>query len=238
MDADLRAYCAGLQEALGDDLVGVYLTGSAAASDFDPEWSDLDLFVVTRATLTGPQIERLRALHARLARELRWGDRLDVEYGGLDQLQPTGIAGETVFVVPGGELERGTSVSAADDVFGVREWGVALHGPPARDVFPPVSRETYLESRRAYLADLATRDRRRPWASDREVAVWALEIARCLFGLESGALCSKPEAARWLAEREPSLRTLLDDALAARHGDDDAAARVRSAYREIAALAS
>src|SRR5689334_19170705 len=190
-EATLHAFRDGLAAALGDDLVGVYLTGSAVTAAFEPATSDLDLFVVTRAGLTEPQIEQLVALHRRLARDAPWGSRLDVEYGGLDQLRPDGIDGTTVFLVPGGELERGTSVSAADDVHGVREYGVAVHGPPPQEVFPPVSRETYVESRRAYLADLVTREQRRPGASDRDLALWSLEIARCLFGLESGALCSK-----------------------------------------------
>jgi hypothetical protein len=71
-----------------------------------------------------------------------------------------------------------------------------------------------------------------------ELAVWSLEIARCLFGLESGALCSKAAAADWLARRDPSLRAVLDDALAATHGDDAAAARVRSGYHALAAVAT
>jgi hypothetical protein len=230
----LRAFRDGLAAALGDDLVGVYLTGSAVTAAFEAT-SDLDLFVVSRARLSEPQIERLRALHRRLARDAPWGSRLDVEYGGLDQLRPDGIDGTTVFLVPGGELEHGTSVSAADDVYGVREYGVAVHGPPPREVFPPVSRETYVESRQAYLADLVTREERRPDASDRDLALWSLEIARCLFGLESGALCSKREAARWLSERDPSLEGLLEDALAAGRGDDAAAERARSGYRTLSA---
>jgi Aminoglycoside adenylyltransferase, C-terminal domain len=226
-EATLHALHVELDRALGDELVGIYLTGSAVISHVDPASSDLDLFVVTRRRLTEPQIGRLDALHRRLAREVPWGDRLDVEYGGLDQLRPTGIEGETVFVVPGGELERGTSVSAADDVFGVREYGLPLVGPPPREVFPAVSRETYVESRRDYLRDLLRRGEQRPDASDREFALWSLEIARCLFGLESGALCSKPQAAEWLAGREPSLREALDDARAG----------ARSGYAALAAYA-
>jgi hypothetical protein len=233
-----RALCDGLEHALGDDLVGVYLTGSGVTSAFDPASSDLDLFVVTRAGLTEPQIERVRMMHSRLARDVPWGNRLDIEYAGLDQLRPTGIAGATVFIVPGGELEGGMSVSAADDVFGVGAYGLALLGPPPHDVFPAVPREIFVESRREYLADLATREQRRPAATDRDFAVWSLEIARCLFGLESGAVCSKPEAARWLAARDPSLREALDDALAALHGDLDAARRVRSGYRALAERAA
>src|SRR6185295_1398883 len=91
------------------------------------------------------------------------------------------------------------------------------------------------ESRHAYLADLVTRERRRPGATDRDLALWSLEIARCLYGLESCALCSKPEAARWLSERDPSLRGSLDDALAAVRGDLAAAKRARSGYRTLSA---
>ena len=40
------ALIAGSQEALGDNLVGVYLCGSLALGDFDPEKSDVDALVV------------------------------------------------------------------------------------------------------------------------------------------------------------------------------------------------
>lgn len=57
---------AGIRDALGDNLVGVYLRGSLALGGFDPATSDIDLLVVTERPVSKVEGEALAALHNRI----------------------------------------------------------------------------------------------------------------------------------------------------------------------------
>src|SRR4051812_17819623 len=77
----LEALVAGVREALGDNLVGMYVKGSLATGDFDPETSDVDFFAVTERPLSEAEYERLRELHGRLAGSAnRYGRELEGPY--------------------------------------------------------------------------------------------------------------------------------------------------------------
>src|SRR5689334_21301087 len=65
----LALLLSGMQDVLGDQLVGLYLYGSLSSGDFDPASSDVDFVAVTREAITenDPAFERLREMHARIA---------------------------------------------------------------------------------------------------------------------------------------------------------------------------
>src|SRR5215210_4472239 len=52
IDALIRELLAGVQAALGEQFVGLYLHGSLANGDFAPGRSDIDFLVVTESELT------------------------------------------------------------------------------------------------------------------------------------------------------------------------------------------
>jgi len=227
--ATMRVFVASLLEQLGDLVAGVYVTGSATTSDYEPASSDIDVFVVLRRQLVPVELERLRDLHRDLSQKTRHGGDLEIEYVAQDQLRPWGIDGEAASISPAKELRIGESNAAADDILGARELGVQVFGPNPKEVFPEVDRETFVQSQREWLEDLVTRDEVRPDATDADYAEWTLNIARCLFGISHGHGCTKPEAAYWLAEKAPALREALEASLAARRGDR-VAARVRAGF--------
>ena len=77
LDAVLLDYARALHDLLGDDLIGLYPTGSLAIGDFDLT-SDVDFLVVVRDEPTGDTIERLQSAHrALLARDTRWVRHLE-----------------------------------------------------------------------------------------------------------------------------------------------------------------
>ena len=47
-NAAVEALLDGVKETLGEQMVGLYLYGSLASGDFDPQTSDIDFLVVTR----------------------------------------------------------------------------------------------------------------------------------------------------------------------------------------------
>ena len=66
VNAVLRELLPGLHAILGDQFVGMYLTGSLAAGDFDRN-SDVDFAVVTEDEMGGELFSALDALHRRVA---------------------------------------------------------------------------------------------------------------------------------------------------------------------------
>src|SRR5204862_3558448 len=64
VEALLADLLAGMREALGDKLVGLYLTGSLVVGDFDPVISnDVDVVGALASEVDDAEFERLRLLH-------------------------------------------------------------------------------------------------------------------------------------------------------------------------------
>ncbi len=222
-EAEIRRVLAelrdGVRSALGENLIAIYVNGSLTMGDFEPASSDLDFLVVVREAPVAEQIGRLEALHRRLAAESPWGARLEGEYAAQRQLRPSGIEGPAITVEPEGRLTPDVqNMFTAENVMAMRGHGLVLYGPPPASVLPPVDRATLEAALRAYLGELLAPPRPDE-LSPGSLASRVLNVARCLYGLETGRPCSKVEAARWLGGREPAVRPVLEAALAVRRSD-------------------
>src|SRR3954471_8080208 len=81
VNAVLHLLLARVQAALGDHFVGMYLHGSLASGDFDPQRSDIDFVVITAGQLPDAVIHNLEALHLRLIHSgLSWATKLEGTY--------------------------------------------------------------------------------------------------------------------------------------------------------------
>ena len=87
VDRAVARLLAGVAQALGDALAGLYLGGSLGLGDSDPASSDVDVLVATAGRLPGPAVERLRRLHRALRAEGGWAARLEVVYLPLAALR-------------------------------------------------------------------------------------------------------------------------------------------------------
>src|SRR5258708_33989868 len=67
LGAILDALVSGIEAALGDSLVGVYLRGSLALGDFNSETSDIDFLTVTARPGDEVEFTALARLHPSLA---------------------------------------------------------------------------------------------------------------------------------------------------------------------------
>src|SRR3954469_10607497 len=76
-----EALAGRIEDVLGDDLVGIYLTGSAVTGGFDPGVSDLDLIVATRRVPARLDLPALRHMHDEFVRERpAWKNRIEAVY--------------------------------------------------------------------------------------------------------------------------------------------------------------
>ena len=199
----LDALTAGLREILGDQLVSVYLFGSATTGDFARE-SDVDVVVVTADVIPDETFASLQAMHARIATIDSWcATQLEVSYiprrairryNPADALHP--------------RLDRGKEETLhvmrhdADWVVQrhlIRERGLTLVGPAPAMLIDPVSpddlRRAMLELLPEWLAPMLENP---PEVRTRGYQSFiVLSICRILYTLEHGEVVSKSAAARW-----------------------------------------
>ena len=191
-----------LRATLGDELVGVYQLGSAVSGGFEPELSDLDLVIVTRRDVEAIAFERFAGVVDRLvAREPEWAGRLDLAFVGRGTLADLGSGGALLEISHDKPLHRENAADWTETWFLARDADRALAGPPAADVFPPITGEEFLRDVVAGFPNFVTAVRD-DWPHG-SVAYRVLTVCRVLRSLDSGALCTKLEGADWAAARYP-----------------------------------
>jgi hypothetical protein len=213
----LDALVARLREILGDELLGVYAGGSLALGAFDPQRSDLDVAAVIRGALSdGTKRTISEALrHEALPCPAR-GLEL-VLYPESTVREATGRAGYELNLNTGralfhvsfgaeGEAEHWYAIDRAI----LREHGVALAGPPARELFAPIPHETLLS---LLLDSVRWHEEEKTRADDA-----VLNACRARRYAAEGSWWSKVEAGEWARTRAEDA-PLVSQALAARVDD-------------------
>jgi predicted nucleotidyltransferase len=208
MDAQLDRAVALVRETLTEDLLGLYLFGSAALGALTPT-SDLDLLAVTRRPTTADERRRLfaglRALskrprHLELTvvvqgdvRPWRYPPRMDLQYGDW-------LHGEIPPPAPNPDLAVLLTMTLQS--------GTTLVGPPPAAVLDPVPPGAVLRSGvdaiDGLLADL-----------DDDTRNVLLTLARIWCTAETGEIRAKDAAADWALpllqpERRPALERARD----------------------------
>ena len=227
-----------LHQLLGEDLVAAYLIGSGALGGFVPEQSDVDLVAVCAES---PSDQRKQAIIDLLTREaMTWPVRgLEfVLYARAAVATPPPAPRFEINLNVGRRMPLHVSLDPAlepahwfvVDLAILREHGVALAGPSARDLVAPIPRTHLLN---ALLESLA-------WhaAHERQLHSTVLNAGRAWRYAQEGVWSSKDNAANWVLARteDPSL---VEGALAIRHGAGSSAldpARVDEFVRGVRAL--
>lgn len=221
IDEEAGAVAAELREALlhalGDDLLGLILYGSAVSGGFDPGISDVDLIAVTARPTAELDIEALRALHRSLVeRRPGWHDRVEVVYIGRDALDAFRTTPEQLIVIsPGEPLHRtGPASDWLQNWYLARTTGVSIAGAQPADLIPPIAPDEFLAGVRWYLRYLAA------YVDDDSsaggIAYAVLSAARGARTLATGEPASKQAGAAWLRARRPEWVDVIDEALATR----------------------
>ena len=209
---------ADIRSALGDDLVAIYLFGSYVAGDFEPGVSDLDLVAVSTRQLHEPDLITLDRTHRSFAdRHPDWSDRIEVVYISVDALRSFRTSRGRLAVISPGEPFHLRDERPADWIqnwYLVRETGVALLGPVATQLIPPIAWPEFVAASRRYAREIAARSL--DDVSPGQLAYNVLTICRALRAVETDTLSSKREAADWVRERDPDQAWLIDAALRCR----------------------
>jgi hypothetical protein len=215
-----------LRQALGTDLVGLYLHGSAALGDYHPARSDIDLLGVCRTPLDA-------ATRGVIAARVSAATLPCPAAGGLEFSLITWLAARDPRPAPAYELHgwdeagrlRADPGQGDHDLplhFAVaRACGVAVLGPPPSEVFRAVARGELLPRLSAEL----------DWAdANASPSYRVLAACRAWRLLDDDQICSKRAAAEWALEHgaPPALvAQVLADHIAARKSRPDPTAVAR-----------
>jgi len=220
VDAALEAYVSEARRLFAEDLVGIYVHGSVAYGAFDAAASDVDLVVAHRAGLTCARRQALPSLHARLLATHPAAARLDGTYAPLHAVGTYGAATCPAFR-DGRFLAHGGGDLNPVAWHTLRTRGIALYGPPAAEIVPPVSAGALRENMRRNIAFLQRRMPSYVRSGTANTVFGVLTLCRALYTLRTGEVTSKRAAARWaLRHMAPCWSPLLRRALA-RYGHDD-----------------
>lgn len=210
----MRDLANGLQSILGGRLVGLYLGGSLALGDFCEASSDLDFLAVTDGALSPEDLLAVGMFHGELAERHPIAIRLEGDYAPREYL----VADGTTVPVPGCERgvflpKVGEIMLSADNIYNMRENGIAIAGPHPRDLLPEVSPDQVRRAIRLMLAD-------GPGSCDspEEAADGILNLCRSLCALQSGIPTTKSAGALWAQEHlDHRWGPIVDKAMAIRY---------------------
>jgi aminoglycoside adenylyltransferase-like protein len=198
----------GLGGALGDELVGLYLSGSLALGGFHPPSSDIDVLVATAGVLDGPAVQRLTAVHASLRAAGGWAARLEVVYLPVATLRRYDPSDHTSY--PIAASDRGLALGRQGptwvlDRWVAREHGLVVAGPRPSTLIDPVGPQALRAAVRGLLLSLWAGQLKGPvpaWLRPRRQQAFAvLSMCRALYCLEHGVVVSKPAAAAWASRQ-------------------------------------
>jgi|SRR5579859_1184407 len=216
-----------IQNALGNNLTGVYLHGSLAMGCFNPARSDLDLLAVTRQPM---RVETKRTLAEALLRLS--GQPAPIEISFLSAVDLTPWRSPTPFDLHYSESwraryeraladdtwrqwneQRQTDIDLAAHITLTRARGICLLGQPIADALPPVPAQDYIASIwDDFLAARAEALKNPPY--------FIMNACRVAAYLTERRICSKEEGAVWALNTLPdAFRGLIEQALEVYHSD-------------------
>ena len=212
-----------VQAVIGAHFHGMYLFGSLASGGFNPHSSDIDFVVVTSGDLPAELLPELKAMHAEIAAcGLEWAHELEGFYIPQDTLRRYDPAQRFPSIGVDWDFSVGGQDSAGVIMRHIlREQGIVLAGPPLRELIDPVTAAQIRQAAIQILIDWwvpRLTDPAQLLRSDYQ-AYAVLTMCRMLYTLATGAIVSKPAAARWTLENhDPRWRTLIHRALDWQHG--------------------
>jgi predicted nucleotidyltransferase len=225
VNAVLYALTDGCLHLFLDNLVGVYLFGSLSYGDFNPDSSDIDLFVVLKQPVSKDELTRIEHLHWLVAMEHpKWADRVECSYTPLDMLnnilppeQPRPYYGESHLYE---EAQYGNEWII--NLYLLYRHGITLYGPDFKQLVAPVNIE---DVRQACACDLY-----REWEPKLRDPDWLknshyqsyiiLNLCRILYTVLRGETGSKKVSAAWVKGEFPQWRDLIEAAERWRYGTD------------------
>jgi hypothetical protein len=231
--ADVNAVLSHLSDGvtglLGEQLLGLYLTGSLTCGDFDPGSSDIDFLAVLGKELSDEQLGAITDMHERIGAAVpRWATRLEGSYITKDMIATKDRPTRKRPYVNGGEINLSRYGNEwTINLYALKECGIAILGPAPKEMFPRVDIDDVRAASRQDLIDdwlpkLADPDafHQASYDSNHLRAYAVLTMCRILHRATHDGIASKRVASKWVRETcgEPWSH-LVEQAENWRHGE-------------------
>jgi hypothetical protein len=221
----LNLLLSNAEQILGDKFVGMYLYGSLASGDFNPQTSDIDFLIVTTDPLPENKIAELEVMHHSIWNSgLKWALKLEGAYIPQEEIRrysPNDLPRPTI-----NEGKFYVGRFGSDWIIQrhiIRECGVALEGPDPRTMIDPVSPDDLRSAVIGILNEWWFPMPERPdWLQNHGCnyhGFAVITMCRALHALEHGTIISKPAALKWAQQKLGShWQTLIDQAVSSQYG--------------------
>jgi hypothetical protein len=198
VSALLEGLSAQLPILLGKNLVGVYVYGSLTQKAFDPRRSDVDCIAVLRRDLSRAEAKALRTYLAKYSESNAWTRRLQLLILLKHELLKMDGLG---WLYQFGRLSRSGSDGNPIIWMNVLNTGKVLFGPQPKTFIPRITRSMLnqaLAREVGYLHEELVDKPRSKWRNMPCYRAFSvLTLCRILYTFNTGAVVSKPRAARW-----------------------------------------
>lgn len=206
----------GLQSALHEKLVGLYLYGSLVIGDFDTDISDIDLLAVLSSPLEDTEFLALDAMQNSLVQSYpQWKDRLEIAYLTQLALDTFKTQSSQIAVISPGEdfhyKEAGKDWLM--NWYMVRERGISLFGSAPQAIIPDISQAEFILCVKEHVIAWGQWIQEFGLDSRPSQAYVILTMCRGLYTLKHGEQLSKLQAANWAQQEFPQWANLIQNAL-------------------------
>ncbi|MFD3162454.1 aminoglycoside adenylyltransferase domain-containing protein [Herpetosiphon sp. NSE202] len=221
LEAVLAILVTELQNLLGDQLLAVYLSGSIALGDWD-DASDVDFMVVLKDELDSAQLPPLQALHAAIyGLPSVWAQHLEGSYISQALVRRADPNKTQLWYLDNGSSQLILSTHDNELVmrWTVREYGIALFGPPPTSLIEPIDPAELRQEIRNTMHDWAAEMQagKYPINNQWAQAFTVISYCRMLQSLATGRIHSKRAGVAWaLANLAPKWHPLIEAAWANR----------------------
>ena len=230
LNALLADFTAGHKEILGDNLIGLYLQGSAAVGDMD-EFSDVDFVAVLERDLNEAELNQMRELTLEFFNrkdEIAWAEHFEGSYFPLDLLKALDRPRETVWYNDNGSkvLERNTHCNTLIVRWCLWEYAIPLVGPSFKTLIDPIPTHLMKQEVKEVMVDWEgwIHDDLKMYSNRFYQTFIVISYCRMLQTLATGRVYSKPAGVRWGTENlDPKWHSLITKAHEVR---DDSAVNV------------
>jgi predicted nucleotidyltransferase len=211
------------ENILGDNLVGLYLTGSLAYGDFVPKRSDIDLQAVTRNELTPKELKSIEQLHKNLEKSYpAWANRIECSYVPLKIIrdvlppkEPRPWWGFGVFypTAPAGN-------EWIINQYQLYNHGINLIGPDFKSLIESIDiKEVQKASARDLFTEWEPKINDSEWLENSHYQSYlVLNLCRILCTVIGNNVASKEVSAKWVKQIYPEWKDLIEIAESWRYG--------------------
>lgn len=217
----------GLQKILGDQLVGLYLTGSLTYGDFNHDSSDIDFLAVHSNDLSEAKLSEIKDLHKIIAEKVpHWAKSLEGSYIPIVMLDSIETPLQERPYVNGGKVSYCQYGNEwVINLYALQECGLVIYGSPLSGLIPKVTIDQVREaSKKDLLKDWVPKITdpdafNHPLYDSEHIKNYAvLTMCRILHRANNDNIASKKIASKWVKKQYPQWEDLIDRAEAWKHG--------------------